>query len=255
MYVACSTLCFGNHPLSDALRSIGELGFSKVDVAIQENGPHLRPSEVAADTAKAVQKLRAGHGLAPSAFQVELADDLPADEFDRQLRAVCRLARVTTVPLISLPAAPAGSGLDNEVERLTRLRHLTRAEGLTLTVETRGGTLTEDPAVALELCQRVPGLGLSFDPSHYLTGPYRSHNLDPLFPYVRHVRLRDSGTNPDQFQVRIGQGSVEYGRIVTQLVRHRYRRLLSVDIRDRPEPTYALQPEVRKLKFLLESLI
>ena len=160
MYVACSTLCFGKRPLPEALRTIGELGFSKVDVAIQEKGPHLRPSEVAADTAKAVHKLRAG-----------------------------------------------------------------------------------------------PGLGLSFDPSHYLTGPYRGQNLDPLYPYVRHVRLRDSGTNPDQFQVRIGQGSVEYGRIVTQLARHHYHRLLSVDIHDQPEPPYALQPEVRKLKFLLESLI
>jgi sugar phosphate isomerase/epimerase len=255
VYVACSTLCFGKHSLSEALRTIGELGFSKVDVAIQESGSHLRPSEVAADTAKAVQKLRAGPGLAPAAFQVELADGLPTDEFHRQLRAVCRLARVTTVPLISLPAAPAGSDLESEVERLTGLRHLIHSEGVTLTVETRGGTLTEDPAVALELCQRVPGLGLSFDPSHYLTGPYRNHNLDPLYPYIRHVRLRDSGTKPDQFQVRIGQGSVEYGRIVTQLARHHYQRLLSVDIHDQPEPSYPLQPEVRKLKFLLESLI
>jgi sugar phosphate isomerase/epimerase len=234
---------------------IGELGFSKVDVSIRETGPHLRPSEVAADTAKAVQKLRAGPGLAPAAFQVELAEGLPAEEFQRQLRAVCRLARVTTVPLISLPAARVGSDLDQEVARLTELKQLTHSEGVTLTVETRAGTLTEDPAVALELCQRVPGLGLSFDPSHYLTGPYRNHNLDPLYHYVSHVRLRDSGTNADQFQVRIGQGSVEYGRIVTQLARHRYHRLLTVDIHDQPEPAYALQPEVRKLKFLLESLI
>src|SRR6185295_19941361 len=44
--VACSTLCFARFPLDRALRMIGELEFSKVDVAIHEDGPHLKPSEV-----------------------------------------------------------------------------------------------------------------------------------------------------------------------------------------------------------------
>ena len=51
MFVACSTLCFGRQPLADALRTISEMGFNKVDVAVREDGPHLKPSEVAADSA------------------------------------------------------------------------------------------------------------------------------------------------------------------------------------------------------------
>ena len=53
MYVACSTQCFAKYPLERALRIIGELEFSKLDVAIHEQGPHLRPSEVAADAIEA----------------------------------------------------------------------------------------------------------------------------------------------------------------------------------------------------------
>ena len=34
-----------------------------------------------------------------------------------------------------------------------------------------------------------------------------------------------------------------------------YERALSVDIRDTPAPDYAMEPEVRKLKFLLESMV
>ena len=60
---------------------------------------------------------------------------------------------------------------------------------------------------------------------------------------------------PANFRLRIGQGEVEYGRIVNQLVRCHYHRMLSVDIRDLPEPAYEMPPEVRKLKYLLESLI
>jgi sugar phosphate isomerase/epimerase len=241
--------------LPDALRAIGEMGFNKVDVAVRERGPHLRPSEVAADVARAAQQLRLGPGLTVAAIHVELADGLARDDAAAQMRAVCRLARVLTTPLVSVPAAPAGSDPAAEAERLMWLSRLARTEGVALTVETRTGTLTEDPAAAVELCRRVPDLGLALDPSHYLVGPYHSQDLDALYPYVQHVRLRDTNGKTDQFQVRIGQGEIEYGRIVTQLARYNYTRLLSVDIHDQPPPPYPMPPEVRKLKYLLESLI
>jgi sugar phosphate isomerase/epimerase len=76
-----------------------------------------------------------------------------------------------------------------------------------------------------------------------------------VFPYVRHVHLRDTGRGPNQFQVRVGQGEIEYGRIIAQLCRQHYDRCLTVDIRDIPDAPFAMEPEVRKLKYLLESLV
>lgn len=254
MFVACSTLCFGKYPLERALQIISGLEFNKVDVAIHEHGVQLKPSEVAADVTRAAQRLRIGSSLCPAAFSVEI-DAPETDEFHRQLRAVCRLARLATVSVISLPAASAGSGLDAETERLTGLVRIAEAEGILLTVDTRIGTLTELPATAAELCHRVPGLGLTLDPSHYIAGPNQGKSYDGTFPFVRHVRFRDTGRGPEQFQVRVGQGEVEYGRIVTHLGRCRYDRLLSVDIRDIPDAPFAMEPEVRKLKYLLESLV
>ena len=52
----------------------------------------------------------------------------------------------------------------------------------------------------------------------------------------------------------VGQGEIEYGRIVAQLTRHHYNRLLTVDIQDCPDASFVMEPEVRKLKYLLESL-
>jgi sugar phosphate isomerase/epimerase len=141
------------------------------------------------------------------------------------------------------------------VKRLTRLAGLAEAEGILLTVATRLGTVTEDPDAAVELCERVPGLGLTLDPSHYICGPHQAKGFDQVFAHVRHVHLRDTGRDPDRFQVRIGQGEVEYGRLVSQLARHGYDRLLSVAIHDIPDAPFAMEPEVRKLKFLLESLV
>lgn len=254
MNVACSTLCFARHPLDRALRIIGELEFSKLDVAIHENGPHLKPSEVAGDVGLAAQRIRIGPSLTPGAFSVEIAATEPA-EYQRQLRAICRLARMSTVSIITIPASSNGSGVDAEVKRLTPLVKVALTEGIVLTVSTRIGTLTENPDTALALCERVPGLGLTLDPSHFIAGPHQGGPYEQIYPFVRHVRLRDTGRSPEHFQVRVGQGEVEYGKIVSHLARVGYDRLLTVDILDIPDAPFVMESEVRKLKYLLESLV
>lgn len=254
MYVACSTNCFARYPLERALRLIGELEFSKLDVSIHEHGPHLRPSEVAADVGLAAQRIRIGPRLTPAAFDVEIeAPDL--EDYLRQLKAICKLARQSTVSILTIPAASNGTGLDAEVRRLQEIMALIQTEGLVLTVPTRIGTLTETPAGAMELCQRVPGLGLTLDPSHYISGPHQGGSYDQLFPFIHHVHLRDTGRGPGKFQVRVGQGEIEYGRIISLLQRQRYNRLLTVAIQDIPDAPFVMETEVRKLKFLLESLV
>ena len=254
MYVACSTLCFDSYPFAEALRTIAELEFNKIDVAIHERSNHLKPSQVVRDVPAAASQLRLGPGLVPSAISVEIeAPD--GEEYDRQFRAVCRLARMSMVPLLTMAAAPTGTALDQEVQRLTRLLRLAEKDGLLLTVATLCGTLTEDADTAVTLCQRVPGLGLTLDPSHYIAGPHAGKAFDQVYPYVRHVHLRDTGRGPNQFQVHVGQGEVEYGRLIGQLARYQYDRLLTVDIRDVAHADFPKEHEVRKLKYLLESLV
>jgi sugar phosphate isomerase/epimerase len=229
------------------------LEFNKLDVAIDEKGPHLRPSEVVADVGLAAQRIRIGPSLTPAAFSVEF--DAPiADEYRRQLRAICHLARLSHVAVLTVPAAPSDADLGGEVQRLQELVRLAEAEGVVLSVETRMGTLTELPDVAVELCRKAPGLGLTLDPSHFIAGPNQGKSFDQVYPFVRHVHLRDTGREPGQFQVRVGQGEVEYGRIIAQLARHHYDRLLTVEIYDFPDSPYVMENEVRKLKYLLESL-
>jgi sugar phosphate isomerase/epimerase len=247
-------LCFARHPLERALRIIGELEFSKLDVAIHEAGPHLKPSEVVQDVGLAAQRIRIGPSLTPGAFSVDIAATEP-EEYQRQLRAICRLARMSTVSIISIPASSNGSGVDAEVKRLLPLVQLALTEGIVLTLTTRIGTLTEHPETAALLCTRVPGLGLTLDPSHFIAGPNQGASFEQVYPYVRHVHLRDTGRSPDQFQVRVGQGEVEYGKIVSQLARVGYDRLLTVSILDIPDAPFAMDAEVRKLKYLLESLV
>jgi sugar phosphate isomerase/epimerase len=253
VFVACSTLCFSKLSLEEALRTIREMQFPKADLAIHEPGPHLSPSEVTADMGRVAQKLKAAN-LPLAAFHVTIAEP-NTEEARKQLRAVCRLARVSTVPLLTIPAASLGADFDAEVARLQDWVKVAASEGVILTVETHSATVTADPIGAVELCRRVPGLGLTLDPSHYQAGAHGVVNYDLVFPFVRHVRLRDTGPALDQFQVRVGQGDLEFGRVITQLDRYRYDRALTVDIRETADSEFPVEPEVRKLKYLLESLV
>ena len=247
MFVACSSMCFGSLSLADALKAVRDMKFTKVDLAIHDGGPHLTPGEVAADLAGTAKRLRAAN-LQFAAFHFAAAAR-------DHLKAVCRLAAGLAVPVVTVAAAPAGTDLAAEAQRLADWSHTAEGEGVILCVETHAGTVTADPAGAAELCRRVPGLGVTLDPTHYLTGPHAAAGFDPVLPFVRHVRLRDSGKKPDQFQVRVGQGDIEYGRLVTALDRNKYDRALSVDVRDVPDNPFPVGPEVRKLKYLLESLV
>jgi sugar phosphate isomerase/epimerase len=256
MFVSCSTLCFSREPLESALRHIAELEFDKIELAIVEGGTHLQPSEVAENLDLAIHRLRQGPSLIPAALNLEFgtidADD-PA--FRKRFEAMCRMAKALTVAVLTIPAAPLGTSFDEEVKRLTTLAGHAMREGLVLAALTHSRTLTADPAAAVELCKAVPGLGLTLDPSHYIQGPNRHPDFDAVYPYVQNVHLRDTGKGPDEFQVRIGQGEVEYGRIVNMLERYGYDRGLTVSMLDTPDADFDIEVEVRKLKLLLESLI
>lgn len=253
MYLACSTLSFASLGLDEALRKIRELDFSKADLAIHDTGPHLTPEEVNRDTTKIAQKLRTAN-LQYAAIHLDFQKTPPEVALE-QLAGVCRLGRLLAIPLLTVAASPNGTPIDHEVARLRQWYRMAAKEGLMLALETRAGTLTAEPTVAKELCEKVDGLGLTLDPSYFLTKPEEVATYEELLPYVRHVRLRDTGPGPENFQVRIGQGEVEFGRLVSQLERIRYSRSLSVDIRDHANVPFQVEPEVRKLKYLLESVI
>lgn len=253
MFVACSTLCFGRQSLESALRQIVELEFSKIDLGIMEDGSHLKPSELTDHFEASLSRLKNGPSVTPAAFEVDFGE-IDSATLKRRFEAVCRFAKVLTVAVISIPAAPRGTPLETEIERLAPLVEHANREGLVLTVTTHAQTLTADPQTTLALCQSLPGLGVTLDPSHY-TQASNAHSYDELFPLVRNVRLRDTGRGPADFQVRVGQGEIEYGRIVTQLERVGYDRGLSVAILDRFENPFEVEFEVRKLKRLLESLL
>lgn len=251
MFVAATSRCFADLPLDAALQRLVDLEYTSVEIMIHETGGHMKPSEVMADLDTAVRTCRQTHRLTPAAFSVDI--DLPDTdkEYYAQFAACCKLAKASKVVTISVRSAELGTPFNAEVERLRAMTATASLEGVRVGLLTEVGRMTQDPDTAVVLCDSVKGLGISLDPSHYVFGPHRNNGIEQVMKYVYHVRLRD--TSKDQLQVRIGQGVVEYGKLVNQLNRFRYDRALCVDIL--PMPDVDQFAEMRKMRLLLESLL
>jgi sugar phosphate isomerase/epimerase len=249
VFVAATTRCFPELPLDSALMQLADLEYTCVEIMIHETQGHLRPSTVFADLEKTITLCRQTHRLTPIAFSIDI--EAPEPLYYEQFAACCKLAKAVKVVTLTVRSAELGTPFNAEVERLRELVAISSQDGIRVGLLTEGGRMTQDPDTAIVLCDNVKGLGLTLDPSHYVYGPHPRENYEHVMKYVYHVRLRD--TNKSQLQVRVGQGELEYGRLVNQLHKVRYDRALCVDITPMPDVVHLA--EMRKMRLLLESLL
>jgi sugar phosphate isomerase/epimerase len=231
------------------MMQLADLEYTCVEIMIHESDGHLRPSEVMADLDRAVMLCRHTHRLTPIAFSIDI--EAPENLYYRQFSACCKMAKAVKVVTLTVRSAELGTPFNAEVERLRELVAISSQDGIRVGLLTETGRMTENPDTAIVLCDNVKGLGITLDPSYYVHGPLAGVGYEQVMRYVYHVRLRD--TNKTSLQVRVGQGEVEYGRLVNQLQKVRYDRALCVDIF--PMPDADQLAEMRKMRLLLESLL
>lgn len=247
MFVAASSRCFEDKSLSDACQNLSDLGYDKVELWMDEKSDHAKPSEVAAAPERFFVQYREMTRMTP--IGICLCDDPQAEVFD----GICRLAKLLKITQITLPAGPVGTPFNEEIDRLRSRLAAANYSGIRLSLKTKTGFLTEDPQTAVELCQAVPGLGITYDPSYYICGRFSNQSHDQLFQFVYNTHLRD--TLPSELQVAVGLGEVDYSRIIGQLRRYNYTRALSVEIIPSMLNGNDRALELRKIRMLLETLL
>jgi sugar phosphate isomerase/epimerase len=231
------------------MRQLADLEYSNVEIMVHESSGHLKPSLVLADMDRAAQACRQTHRLTPVALSVDI--EAPGQAYYDQFAACCRLCKAIKVVAVTVRSAELGTPFNAEVERLRAMVAIATMEGVRLGLLSEVGRMTQDPDTAVVLCDSVKGLGITLDPSHYICGPHGGASFERVMKYVFHVRLRD--TSKDQLQVRVGQGDVEYGRLINQLRKVHYDRALCVDLSVLPDVDQLA--EMRKMRLLLESLL
>ena len=250
MFIAATTACFPDVPLPDVIDLLIELEFTAVEIAVHDDGEQLSSARVAEHFDETLRLVRDTHRLDISAYDIRILAE--GEEYYERFAAICHLAKATKVVTVNVPSSPQGTPFNEEIERLQRLVKIGEDDGVRIAIRNEIGCISEDPDTVKSLCDYVPGLGLAFDPSHHLCSPaYRSRNVEKLMPHVYNVHLRDS--KKDKLQVRVGQGDIEYGRLLSSLQRDGYDRALCVDFR--PDGEVDVRQELRKLRLLLESLL
>jgi sugar phosphate isomerase/epimerase len=248
VFVCVSTECLPDMPLAAAMERLAELEFTAVELDVRAGGGHLDPAAVAADPQAAVAACSDLQRLRPVAVSFS-APESP-DFYDLFL-ACCRLAKSLGVVTMAVESSELGTPFNGEIERLRKLVAIAANLGAVVGVRTSADRMTQDAETTASLCRNVPGLGVTLDPSHFIFGHKKPASWEKILDYVCHVHLRD--TKPDAFQVRIGQGDVEYGKLVAQLERVGYKRALCAHMP--PLDGVDQVAELRKMRLLLESLL
>lgn len=247
MFISASSRCFSDKPFLEACSLLNDLRYDKVELWMDDATDHLKASEVCENPDRFLQQYREATRLTPIA--VMLAHDITSEQF----ATLCKLCKAMKITQITLTAAQVGTPFNEEIDRLRSRLAMASTSGIRLSLKTQTGTLTEDPRTAVELCQSVPGLGITLDPSYLICGPFSNQSMDPIFPHTFHVHLRD--TSPKELQVPVGLGEVDYNRIISQLARFNYRRALSVEIYPELLGGSDRALELRKIRMLLETLL
>lgn len=246
MFVAASLECLPENSFEEAIELLNDLEFSAVEIDLHSDG-HIDPAALLVEPEKVVHRVRYSHRLDISGYSVQL--DQTGEEHYRLFDEICRFAKATRVVTLTVPSAELGTPFNEEVEHLQRLVDLAEAQGARIAVKTELGRLSEDPDTLMVLCDNVHGLGITIDPSVFICGPAKGKSVDRILKYIFNIHFRDS--LPNQFQVSVGQGEVDYAKWITQLQRESYDRALTVHIT--PQEGHDHRVELRKLRRLLES--
>jgi sugar phosphate isomerase/epimerase len=249
VFVAASSECFPELSLDGVLQRLVDLEYTAIELAVHEKNGCIKPSEVLADVDSVIAACRETYRLTISGYSIDI--EAEGDLYYEQFAACCRLAKATKVVCLTVPAAELGTPFNAEIERLQQLVAIAAREGVLVGLKTETGRITQNPDTAVVLCDNVKGLGLTLDPSHYIYGPHAGGNYDQVFRYVHNIYLRD--TTKDKLQVRVGQGEVEYSRLISQLAKFHYNRALVVHISEMEGVDHAA--EMRKMRLLLESML
>jgi sugar phosphate isomerase/epimerase len=253
---ACSTLCQLKQPTEKAFQAIAGAGFKWLDLSCLSWAPHVNAAKLAADfepEAIRVERALDASGLRVANLTFDAIETLPFEKYEAQFRALVQLAARLEARLINLMAPSAKCDRADQVAKLRKLQQIAREGGVILTAETHCNQITEWPADAVQLCQEVPGLKLTLDPSHYFAGPNQGASFDQIYPLVEGTGLRAGGRDWNSIQLAWGEGPIDFAEVIRKLKAAGYRGFFAVEYLEGHNQVDALAQSRRFLEWYRKS--
>ena len=247
--LSVSNYSFEAIPLDGTLAIARAMGFNVVDIG----GFHARgrcnfePDDVGADPEKQaaiLNPLLKKHQLVAGDFFVQFGADPVERSMNDPDPAVhrhnlasfpgivrfCQLIGahgITILPGVDHPQRSLAENLDASASMLPNFVKLAHDGGLALLFEPHMGSVTVTPERAIDLCQRVPGIKVALDYTHFLVQYIPVDRVHKLIPYAGLVHVRQA--RPGKLQTRDIEGTLDYVDIVQRLKVASYDGFLSLE--------------------------
>ena len=238
--LSCTDFSFPLLAHEQALAAIALLGLRGADIGLFAGHGHLKPGaelkKPEASGAKLKRRL-ASHGLKASdiflqihAGFVEFAINHPEpkrrafarDQFRRALdyAHASGAEHVTLLPGVTFAGESRAESISRSAEELAWRVAQARAAKLPVAVEPHIGSLADTPERALDLVERVPGLGLTLDYAHFTRAGISDARIEPLVKFATHLHARTARRG--RLQAPLKESSIDFSRVVKALARHRF---------------------------------
>jgi sugar phosphate isomerase/epimerase len=228
---ACADFTFPLLPHDQVLQLIAMLGFDGIDIGLFEERSHLWPSREFNNVGASARRLKvklADQGLEAADIFLQMAEDFTPyainhpeatrrqqarDWFSRTLDYACECAchHVTTLPGVHFEDESYQASLDRSVEELAWRVEQAGKSKIVFGVEAHVGSIVPDPESAGQLVQRVPGLTLTLDYTHFTRLGMADAAIEPLVKYASHFHVR--GAREGRLQESFARNEIDYKRV------------------------------------------
>ena len=147
----------------------------------------------------------------PAFFEENLTD------FEKII-SFCLAAGIKTVfilPGVVNPGQSVADAIEVAAKAFNAFIPIAVKAGIALTFEPHVRSITESPSVTLNLLDRVPGLKLTLDYSHFVCLGFRQEDIDPLAVHAAHIHLRQA--KPGELQAKFDEGTLNFPAMIGTL--------------------------------------
>ena len=245
--LACADFTFPLLPHDRVLQLIAMLEFEGVDIGLFEERSHLWPSREFEDVGSSSRQLKQkldDCGLKAADIFLQMAEDFAPyainhpeakrrqkarDIFLQTLEyaAGCGCKHVTTLPGVHFEIESREVSLARAAEELTWRVDQAQKHEIIFGVEAHIGSIVPDPESAGQLVERVPGLTLTLDYTHFTRLGIPDSAVEPLIEYASHFHTR--GAARDRLQESFARSVIDYERVFEAMQASQYQGWIGIE--------------------------
>lgn len=250
---------YHSHSLEDALRGIAAAGFSTIELSAVGGWTEHVPLDA---DARQIEEIRARldhHGLTPSVLSghsdLTTADGLAAGQ---KAAALCDKLGLDTLITAIGGHYKEGEDKDAFMGHIRTLASDCRRLGVTIGLEVHGEIMATG-AASVPIIEEIgeDNVRVTYDTANceFYGGVKAVDDLERVLPHLCHVHLKDKAGPQDQWNFpAVGEGNVDFGRILEMLRSGGYEGPLSVEIEFQGEPFPPVEEIDRSMRVSRQQL-